>query len=256
MKNILENKIVENIKNIKEQPIYGMYSILSLIMVITSTIAFIIAYVSFIINGGYKIKSDDLFNFTDGNVEKILYSKVVLTIVTCCFIIGIILTFILFFKNSKKNMRILMIVALSFVFFSHTLEFLFYFGINKNIYLIPVTTLEKIYKNIDKIVAVMICIRFITLIGICVLIKLNYKCDIVKYIFIAGAISLGILPLSLLILENIVAIVSIILAIAFVGLILFLLIMAEGSSKKRKKVTIKDEDGHVYSEFEIPWDDK
>ena len=248
MKNILENKIVENInniKNIKNQPIYGVCSILSLIMVITSTVVFIIAYVSFINNGGYNMQKNTEITFTSGNVEKFLYSNIVLMIITLCVIIGSILTFILFFKNSKKSMRILMIISLSSIAFS--------FVINSNVYL-PISILKLIYKNAKAIIFTVFSIKVIALIGIFILIKLNSKCNIIKHIIIAGIISLGILPLVLLILENIISIFMVILCIAIFGGLIY--IFSIGGRSDKKTIIIKNEDGSIHSVFkEMPWDE-
>lgn len=256
MKNILENKIVENInniKNIKNQPIYGVCSILSLIMVITSTVVFIIAYVSFINNGGYNMQKNTEITFTSGNVEKFLYSNIVLMIITLCVIIGSILTFILFFKNSKKSMRILMIISLSSIAFSFIIEFLFYSIANSNVYL-PISILKLIYKNAKAIIFTVFSIKVIALIGIFILIKLNSKCNIIKHIIIAGIISLGILPLVLLILENIISIFMVILCIAIFGGLIY--IFSIGGRSDKKTIIIKNEDGSIHSVFkEMPWDE-
>lgn len=254
MKNILKNEILENIKNvkaIKNEPIYGICSILSLTMVSTSFIAFIIAYVSFINNGGYNMKNTEV-TFTVGNVENFIYSNIVLMIITLCLIIGSILTIILFFKNSKKSMRVLMIISLSLIVFSFILEFLFYYITNNNVYL-PISILKLIYKNAKTIALMIFCTRFIPLIGIFFLIKSNSKCKIVKHIIIAGIISMGILPLVLLILENIISIFMVILGIVIFGG--FIYIVSIGGRSNKKIITIRNEDGSFHSRFEVPWDE-
>lgn len=235
---ITENKddTLSSIKNIKEQPLESLAQLFPVSMVCTSAIGFIVAIVKFIVEGGFSnqitaINGNISEGFTFGTTI-ILTSGVVPTIISIFLLAEVILLLILYFKTENKVKKIAVVICLGIgsVLFGFAGFFLAVgFGLisSEKAEII----LLNILSNFDgmQIDTIVNGLKIIALIGLVLLIVFTILMFasknrwIIKNTFIALLISYIILPLVLLLIENLIPMLIGLITIAFIGIVLLLI---------------------------------
>lgn len=222
------------IKNIKDQPLESLAKILPVSIVCTSLIGFIVAIAMFIFEGGFSnqikaIKGDFFGGISEGftlGTASILTSGIVPTIISVFILAEIVVLVISYFKTESKVKRITVGICLGIggILFGFAGFFLAVcFGVisSKKTEMIIV----KMLSNIDgmQINTIVNGLKIIALIGIALLIifivfmLMSQYRWIIKNSAIAILISYIVLPLMVLLAENVIPMFIGLIAIVVIG---------------------------------------
>lgn len=251
---ITENKddTLSSIKNIKERPLESLAQLFPVSMVCTSAVGFIVAIVMFIVEGGFSnqiraaIKGDFFGGISEGftsGTTLILTSGVVSKIISVFLLAEIIVLVILYFKTESKVKKIVAGICLGIggVLFGFAGFFLAVgFGVisSEKAEIILLNMLSNLDSmQIDVIVnglKIIALIGVVLLIVFTVLMFTSQNRWIIKNTVIAILISYIILPLVLLLIENLIPMfIGLIAIVIIVGILLFtakLFLEGEGES--------------------------
>jgi hypothetical protein len=231
---VIENKddTISSIKNLKEQPLESLAQLFPISMVCTSVVGFIVAIVIFIVEGGFSnqiisIKGDffGFVGFTFGTTS-ILTSGVVSTIISVFILAEIVVLVISYFKTESKAKKIAVGICLGiggvlFGFAGFFLEVGFGVISSEKAEMI----LMNMLSNLDGMQTDTIIngLKIISLIGVALLIVfivlmlISQNRWIIKNSTIAILISYIILPLALLLIENVIPMFTGLISIVVIG---------------------------------------
>lgn len=233
---VTENKYdtLSSLKNIKEQPLESLAQLLPVSIVCTSVVGFIVAIVMFIVEGGFSnqitaINGDFFCGISEGftfGTASILTSGIVPTIISVFLLAEIAVLVISYFKTESKGKKITVGICLGIggVLFGFAGFFLAVcFGVisSEKTEMIIVNMLSNLDgMQIDTIVN---GLKIIALIGIALLIifivfiLISQHRWIIKNSAIAILISYIVLPLVLLLAENVIPMFIGLIAIVVIG---------------------------------------
>lgn len=232
---VTENKYdtISSIKNIKEQPLESLAQIFPVSMVCTSAVGFIVAIVMFIVEGGFSNQitaiKDDLGGISEGftfGTASILTSGVVSTIISVFLLAEIVVLVISYFKTESKAKKIAVGICLGIggVLFGFAGFFLAVeFGVTSSEKAEMI--LMNMLSNLDGMQTDTIVngLKIIALIGVALLIVfivlmlISQNRWIIKNSTIAILISYIILPLALLLIENVIPMFTGLISIVVIG---------------------------------------
>lgn len=276
-------KTFDTIKNFRGNTLVSTAYLIPIIMILVSLIAAIIGYIQFIFNKGYNNQISLVKEFGFKGVSEgftsgssgLLISGYIPKIIWVMFLIQMIVMLITYFKNAKKVNTIIMIVDLVILLQMIVL----YLG-----YLYYPRIVLAIFENI-QIVTVLLFrdptisfqVLFISLIGVAVASTVTFIVLVMKnkcrWMFVNGIFSLAvnfiILPLLVLLLENIIPlVVGIIFLVVFGGIFYVILKIfitgfdeetSTSSKVTRNSKEVKKELHQQVKKFEIEtvfWRDK
>ena len=230
--------VIYAIAKLKENPMYGLGLLITTLALGISCIGFIIAYITFIVQGGYEIQIDiirakDINGaFSDGTIG-MLYHGVVGIATPILLLVALIYMLLYFFIKETVIKKVLIIfdIVLSglIVAFPALIEF------SKKVWGDEVVSnflQESIPIYMDSVYIIVICISIIVIVSFSIIMLKSICCLMFRYIITVAIIIYGIFPIVLYLLENIIAIIiSIILLISFiVVLIIFVSSIANSES--------------------------
>lgn len=226
-----KNELVCAIKSFTEEPIENLGRIIPFLVVVIGVVVFLIAYISFIVKGGYanqiKIVSEKgIFyawkGFTSGTSKIVMHKLVSRMIYLLCGIQFILLT-IVSFKEAAKWKKIFMTVVLSLIALLGIATLVFW-GIGT--YFIPISEelaiiLKDMYNSLDLRLCFIIYVLSWAVLSItfAVLLLTNRFRWMMGYIIKTVAGVYILVPLVLLLLENVIPLVLVIIALVVVMVI-------------------------------------
>lgn len=236
----IKDKITDVVKRIKENPIDNLCLILPKLAVATSIVGFVIALIIYIAQGGYGtqinlIKSTGIMSSFSRGTTSIIYGNIIGLTVKVFLTLNLILLMVALFKQSSKVKKAIMIVNFLLIGIICVSAFVINAILFRKIALSGdqeaqiidfMNGLNSQSIEIFQIIILVLCV----LIGVSFLIMiLTSKCRWVGgHICVAGIVSFGIVPLVLVIIENIV---PLFILIIFCAILFFIFtIMTESSS--------------------------
>ena len=242
--NDIRRKFEGTIKSFKDNPIENLGVLLPTLSVLTAIIGFIVAYILFIVQGGYAtqvnvIKADGMRvisnAFTSGTTS-IIYGNIVGTIIKLLFILEFVLMLGFFFIKVHIVKRVIMIVDLALTSLLSVAVVIFngiYTGqikLTEGQEIKFTNVFNKLHSQSDKtffIVLTVICVLII--VSFLVLVLTSESKWMLGYNCLAGIISFAIIPLILLLLENIIPLLAEIVVLAILGMIFWFILAGIGS---------------------------
>lgn len=239
--NLIRNEFIQNIKykttyaikSFHQNPLDSLGVLIPIAAGMVAFIGFIVAYILFIVNGGYAtqidlIKSNGVDGISQGfttGTTNIIYGNIVGSIIKMALGIEFVILMITYFSRESNIKKILMVIDLvSLVtFFGITVWFcVVYMG---GIAIVDIAeALDYIgipaFKTIFKI---MVALTIIAVVLFIVLTLMSKSRWMVGYGVYAALISFVFLPLVLLLLENIIPLLAGIVALAVLGIVVYII---------------------------------
>lgn len=238
----------ESVRTIKYNPLNSLGQLIPVAMGLISFISFVVAYICFIAGGGYSeqielIKAQGVDGteeaFTYGTVN-ILSKGVVPTILNILFLLQIVVMIVTYMRHESKRMKILALVDLIVMGTAISAEgaFIILFGY--------VDFGKKIFANASTASTIRTTVRTVMVVFVVALIVFVILQVIARSRWMLGhsigalLMSYVILPLLLLLLENIVPLVVAFVFVAIVAGVfaMMLLCCIGGGEPKKDKIEI------------------
>lgn len=240
----LVSRTGESIKGFGEDPINNLGFLIPMAICLTSIISGIVAYIMFIVNGGYtsqigNIKSNGLDGLSDsltGGTIKMMTTGITAKILLGLVLAELVVMLINYFKNKGKGMRITMIVDLAIVAIMVALStYIFWVAVGKIVY-----TDEQLYQFLSNFVGVTInpkailityaVIALASILTFVVLVLITKECRwMIGYTLLALVFANIVMPLVFLFIQNIIPIVGwgLVLVIGFLVVKFFISINSD-----------------------------
>lgn len=267
-------------KNFKQQPLKSLGQLFPITMICSSILGFVVALFIFIVQGGFSqqistMKGDWLGQvenaFTLGTV-KILVSGVVASILLILLLFEFIMIMINYIKNETRFKSISCIGAFIVgICFSIPSAFILGVGFDIINYTGSINNkLEWIFVHFEnpKESAFVIAFEIIGIVGLlalilfCILMILSKQRGMIKECFIALTISFVILPLTLLLIENIIPLIVGIVGLAILGIFIVVIFkviissLGENNNTSSAKITNNKSNRSKSSEKDTKKDEK
>lgn len=233
---LISEKAVNSVKNIREDPINNLAYLLVIAMALTAIVSGTVSYIMFVTQDGYSKQIELLKNdgfdgisagFTSGTV-RIIISGITSKIMCGLVVAEFVVMMINYFKNNSKVKKIIMIVDLVFCAIVIALTTAL-FGISVGKFVITEQYVDKYYDIFDSmtiyfnvIVNIYLVVAAISFVTYLVLILSTRECQwMVGYTSLALLFSNIVVPLFLLVLENIIPLITGAVALFVVGVLIF-----------------------------------
>lgn len=235
-------KVVNAVKSFRKNPIDSIGIMVPVLVGLTALIGFITAYITFFVNGGYteqieliKTNGIDGINkaFTGGTIY-IIYSGIILGIISVLLVVAFIMMMIAYFTRESKAKKIIMIVFIAFTALLGGIILLIdaiYEGKVEPVTEQGISILELLdNSNMPMIILVIAVLALLLVVSIFMLLFTAKSGWMVKHNIKAALTSFVGLPLFLLFLENIVPLFAGIIVLAVIGGLIYLIIKSVSSS--------------------------
>lgn len=225
---------IDAIENIKDEPIQSLAYIIPVFVSMVAIIGFLVAYIIFMVNGGYS-RQVDLFQ--EKNFEAILqtFSWGTISVVLKGFlpifegiflIIQLVFLVITFYLEESGFRKVL--ITINFVIMGLVLAF-FLFALWGDANSISKDMDKNTVEIIRKLVIPMFLVGVISVITFFIQLFFSECKEQVVYTLFAIGMSYLVIPLLLLVLENIIPLIIVVIVAVIVGIIFLVLAIGSGS---------------------------
>lgn len=225
-------KLVSAVKNFMENPIDNLGIIIPYLAVITAIGGFIVAFILFIVRGGYEnqinvLSSDGIYLigkvFTYGTVS-IMFGNIVGKILAVLLGAELLLMIIELYKESSKAKRIIISIDLGLGALISTVALIFVSIIDRKIIITPEQQANLFRflneQNYETILLGLAIVGAASIIAFLILVLTSKSIWMLGHALVSGVISLGAIPLLLLFVENIIPLIAGIVALAILGIVI------------------------------------
>lgn len=250
---VISNRLIETVSivfsgiaNIKNNTLYGLGMLSSALAVVISSIGAIVAYIRFIMQGGYEkqieyVKNGNIDGATSDGTAYMLFNGGMVALLTILLVISFICLLICFFKSTLGVKKIIIIADLLMT----VLIVLFFFVLHVNT--IGTKFIDQVgSENFEYMLWITLAICALIIISFCY-VMLHSQCREMFQCIYRMAITVYLfIPIGLYIVENIITTFVYIITIVIIGaLICFLftaLIGGENSDNVGKVSSSKSEE--------------
>lgn len=243
-------RTIDSIKDFNKNPISNLGFLIPIAMSLTSIISAVVGYIIFIAKGGYStqflhIKQSGIDgitkSFTTGT-SGFLTGGIVLKIVFFLFLAQLVVMLIAYFLESGKAKKILMIIDLSLlglVIIVSVVVFLIANGsieVYQDQLILVLNSSNKMFVNAKAIIIIYGILTLLSFVAFIVLVVIS-KCRwMLGYSVLCLVFNFIVMPLIILLIENIIPLVLGIIVLVFIAGMIYLIfkVILSGNSEQRE----------------------
>ncbi|MCC3865672.1 hypothetical protein K0040_15520 [Terrisporobacter petrolearius] len=234
-----KERFIGAVKNFKNDPINNLGIIFPVLALIAAILGFVVAYIIFIINGGYTNQISIIKNygikeaFTSGTYY-IIINGLVKNLILIFLTFELILVLMAFFKNASITKRAIMSIDLIAGTLVAIVAYIIWaintrkIGLTKQQEINILKAIDGMNIKLFLNISIIICMIIVSIFFILLISDKNRW--MLGYIALYGAISLGLIPLVLLFIQNVIPLLSWIIMAAMICGIIFVTFSMIGKS--------------------------